>query len=195
MRTDRPSRSPSRIVQSPSWRRPLEARHVQIDGAFGLRLLGERLIELAADTSACRRCSSCGLAATSSCRCVIRHRRRTAAPGWWKKKVKPRFRPQATSGRAAATCPTSRTRESAADRSDPPAPRAEGWRAASTTRRWRIADGGRARSSTTRCPRFSSASAASEPLKPDPTMATSASMRVDQAASVMPDAPCTSAQA
>ena len=65
-----------------------------------------------------------------------------------------------------------------AGRSDPRALRAAGWPAASTIRRSRTADGGPARSSATRCPRRRSASAVSEPANPEPTTATSASIRM-----------------
>ena len=67
--------------------------------------------------------------------------------------------------RPLPACPISRTGGSAGDRSDRRALRAEGWRAASMIRRWRIADGGRARSARPGGPRRRKASAASEPAE------------------------------
>ena len=154
----------------------LEPRRVQVDGAFLLRLAARARGRSPGRYQCVSAISSCGLAATSSCRSRAAVSA-NADPGSWKKNVNPRLRPHATSGSARCHVPPLRERP---DARQVVAVR-ELLEQKVGQRRGGLADGesrvAPRSTSTTRCPACSSASAVSEPPNPDPTMATSASMR------------------
>ena len=125
---------------------------VEVVGAFGAPPPAPARDRSRADTSACprsRRSDSPRPAAGARAPASSAN----GDPRSWKKNVKPRFSPQATSGRAALPRAPLRERpQRAAGRSGRRAPRAADWRAASSTRRWRSADAARARSARRRGP-------------------------------------------
>ena len=104
MRTERPSALAFEHRAIALVAKPFESRLVEVDGAFGLRLLGRAPDRSPAGTSACRRSRRAGSPPPAAA-AGDRRRPRTASPGWWKKNVNPRFRPQATSGRGRCHVP------------------------------------------------------------------------------------------
>jgi hypothetical protein len=146
---------------------------VEIDGALALGLANERVIEVGPGHQCVSAISSEGWRRPSVADPVRRHCR--TPPGSWKKNVKPRFSPQATSGRASL--PGAPFREHADPRQVVTV--GELLEQQVRQRRGRLADReprvAALLNQRDAAARLSSASAVSEPAKPDPTIATSAS--------------------
>ena len=154
----------------------IERRLVEIDRRLRPRPRGRARGRSPAGTNACRRSRRAGWPRPAA---DARGRSSSAkrSPGRWKKKREAALQAARRHPAArAARFPISRTRGGAADRSGRPALRAAGWPAAWTTRRSRIADGGRVRSAR-RAGRVGAARARSAtPANPEPTTATSTSI-------------------
>ena len=149
----KPRRDPDRpAVALPSSTMPvavvpdaLEPCLVQIDRAFRLGLAHERVVEV---RPVPMRIGDLVVRARGDQQLprVLARRRRTRSPGSMEEEREPAF--EAARDVRTRPLPGAPLREragAAADRSDPRAPRAAGWPAASTIRRSRTADGGRAR--------------------------------------------------